>query len=148
MERALVVVEPTDAATGLAREAGTLAEGGDAGVVVVHVTTEEEYSGRREAMASLPSTAGEYSPDEAEAGAAQFARDIADEVLADLDVDYETYGYLGEKGETVINAAEEHDCDHVFLAGRRRSPAGKALFGDATQRVILDFDGPTTVVTA
>jgi hypothetical protein len=35
----------------------------------------------------------------------------------------------------------------VFLAGRKRSPTGKALFGDQTQAVILDFDGAVTVIT-
>jgi len=36
----------------------------------------------------------------------------------------------------------------VFVRGRRRSPTGKAVFGDTAQAVILNFDGFVTVATA
>lgn len=148
MDRALAVIDPTDAAKDLLHEAGTLAEGVDADLVVIHVTTEDEYGGRREAMEAIPNGTASYSPGEAEQGAAQFAQDLADEILADLDVEYETAGYLGKKASKTLDAAEEYGCDHVFLAGRKRSPTGKAIFGDATQKVILDYDHPVTVLTA
>lgn len=148
MDRALAVIDPTDAAKDLLREAGTLAAGVGADLVVIHVTTEDEYGGRREAMEAIPNGSASYSPGEAEAGAAQFAADLADEILSDLDVEYETAGYLGKKAEKTLDAAAEYGCDHVFLAGRKRSPTGKAIFGDATQKVILDSDDPVTVVTA
>jgi len=148
MDRALAVIDPTDAAKDLLREAGTLAAGVGADLVVIHVTTEDEYGGRREAMEAIPNSTADYTPDDAEAGAAQFAADLADEILGDLDVEYETAGYLGKKAEKTLRAADEYDCDHIFLAGRKRSPTGKAIFGDATQKVILDTDGPVTVVTA
>lgn len=148
MKRALAVVDPTDAAKDLLREAGTLAAGVDADVVVVHVTTEAEYSGRREAMEAIPNSSTNYTPEEAEAGATQFAKDLADEVLGDVDVEYQATGYVGKKAAKTLEAADEYGCDHVFLAGRKRSPAGKAIFGDATQKVILDSDHPVTVLTA
>ncbi|MGZ0746858.1 universal stress protein [Haloparvum sp. AD34] len=148
MERALAVVDPTDAAKDLVREAGTLAAGVGADVVVIHVTTEDEYSGRREAMEAIPNGTTNYTPEEAEAGATQFAQDVAEETLSDVDVEFETAGYLGKKAQKTLEAADEYGCDHVFLAGRKRSPTGKAVFGDATQQVILDFDGPVTVLTS
>ncbi|KDS91300.1 universal stress protein UspA [Halorubrum saccharovorum] len=148
MERALVAIEPTDGTKELAREAGTLAAGVDAEVIVVHVTTEDEYTARRQAMSSMSSGSETYTTDDASEGAAKFAHDFAEDALADIDVAYETAGYVGEKGAVLLDAAEEHDCDHTFLAGRDRSPTGKALFGDPTQRVLLEFDGPVTVVTA
>ncbi|KZN26326.1 universal stress protein UspA [Haladaptatus sp. R4] len=147
MERALVVVEPTDTAKELAYEAGTIAEGVGADLVLTHITTEQEYSARRGAMESLMSSSASYTVGEAEEGATQFASDIGDEVLSDLDVEYEVEGFLGNKAEKILDAADEYDCDHVFLTGRQRSPTGKALFGDATQGVILDFEGPVTVLT-
>ncbi|MBV0925245.1 universal stress protein [Halomicroarcula limicola] len=147
MKRALVVVEPTETAKDLVYEAGTLAEGVDAEAVLLHVTTEEAYSARRGAMESIPDATTKYTPGEAERGATEFAEDIGGEVLADLDVEYEAAGAVGDEADEVLQAAEAHDCDHVFLPGRQRSPTGKALFGDATQRVILDFGGPVTVVT-
>lgn len=148
MERVLAIVEPTEAAKELVHEAGVLANGVDADLILAHVTTEEAYSARREAMGSLLNSSTNYTIDEAQEGATQFARDIGSEVLSEVGVEYEVAGYLGDKAEKVLQAAQKHDCDHIFLAGRQRSPTGKALFGDATQRVILDFDGPVTVVTA
>jgi nucleotide-binding universal stress UspA family protein len=52
----------------------------------------------------------------------------------------------GDPAERVREAAAEVDADLVVLAGRKRSPAGKALFGSVTQSVILNADRPVMVV--
>ena len=147
MERALAVVEATEAAKDLVWEAGELARGVDAELVLVHVTDEEEYAERREAMEQIPDDAGTYSVGKASEGARKFAEDIGKEVLADSDVGFEAIGRVGDKRDRVLETAERYDCDHVFLTGRKRSPTGKAIFGDTAQRIILDFDGAVTVVT-
>ncbi|WP_135663746.1 universal stress protein [Halorhabdus rudnickae] len=51
----------------------------------------------------------------------------------------------GDRAGAILDVAEEYDCDHVFLVGQRRSPTGKALFGDLTQEIILNFDGTITL---
>lgn len=51
----------------------------------------------------------------------------------------------GDRATAILDVAEEYDCDHVFLVGQRRSPTGKALFGDLTQEIILNFDGTITL---
>ncbi len=147
MERAIAVVEASDSAKALVEEAGELAAGVNAELLLVHVTTDAEYAERRESMMSVPSLDVNYTVDEARDGAAKFANDVGRDVLADVDVDYEPVGRLGERGDEILSRADERDADHVFLAGRKRSPAGKAIFGDVTQRIILEFDGAVTVVT-
>ncbi|MCD2202436.1 universal stress protein [Halobacterium sp. KA-6] len=147
MERAIAVVEASDSARALVEEAGELAAGVDAELLLVHVTTDDEYAERRESMMSVPSLDVNYTVDEARDGAEKFADDVGRDVLADVDVDYEPVGRLGEKGDEILALAKERDADHIFLAGRKRSPAGKAIFGDVTQRIILEFDGAVTVVT-
>ncbi len=147
MERAIAVVEASDSAKALVEEAGELAAGVNAELLLVHVTTDAEYAERRESMMSVPSLDVNYTVDEARDGAAKFANDVGRDVLADVDVDYEPVGRLGERGDEILSLADERDADHVFLAGRKRSPAGKAIFGDVTQRIILEFDGAVTVVT-
>ncbi|ELZ06028.1 universal stress protein [Natrialba asiatica] len=46
----------------------------------------------------------------------------------------------------LVVVAAEYDCKHVFIAGDKRSPTGKALFGDEAQSVLLHFDGPVTAL--
>lgn len=147
MEHALAVVEPTDSAKTLVREAGELAGGVDATLTLLHVTTREEYAERRDAMESIPDVYASYTPDHERDGAEQFARDVGQEVLDGVDVDWEAAGSLGDTTDTILAEARERDCDHVFVAGRKRTPAGKAIFGDVAQSVILEFDGAVTVVT-
>lgn len=144
MERALAVVDGTDASERLVGEAGQLAGGVDAELVVFAVTPEEDYEGTRE---SRDRAGGRpYSVDQAAEDARQRAESVARVALEDQDVDYETVGSVGRVADRILRTAEDRDCDHVFVVGRRRSPTGKAIFGDVAQSVILNFDGPVTVL--
>ncbi len=153
MKRALVLVDaaetedvqPTEASKEITRLAGELAAGVGASLYIIHVTTEDEYLDRLESFQSLDV---DYDVDTAAKGAQQFAANVANEVLGDVDVDTQPIGRLGDVEEKVLSVANEFDCDHLFVAGRRRSPTGKAIFGDITQSLILNFDGPVTVTTA
>jgi nucleotide-binding universal stress UspA family protein len=147
MDHALAVVGPEKVAKDLVREAGELAAGVDARLTLLCVISEDDYADEREALEAIPEADVSYSVDQALEGARSFARDVGLEELNDIDIDYETAGAVGDRAETVLQGAENHECDHVFLTGRRRSPTGKAIFGDVTQQVILDFEGPVTVVT-
>lgn len=147
MDRALAVVGTSEAAKTLVREAGELAGGVDAELVVIHVTTEEEYNETREQLEQIPKEEVSYGVGQARQGAKQFAHDVASEVLEGVDVDWSAEGAVGRRAEAILEEARINDCDHVFIAGRSRSPAGKALFGDDAQTVILNFDGAVTIVT-
>ena len=147
MERALAVVDADESTKGLVREAGELAAAVDAELVLLHVTTDEEYEEKRRMMEKIPDIDSHYSSTQALQGAEQFAGDLGRDVLEGVDVDYRAVGALGDEQNQILKKAEEYDCDHLFIAGEKRSPTGKALFGDLTQSVILNFDGPVTVVT-
>lgn len=47
----------------------------------------------------------------------------------------------------IISVAEEHDVDNIFIGGRTSSPIGKAMFGNVSQKVLLNTDIPVTVAT-
>jgi len=147
MDRALAVVDAKESTKALVREAGELVAAVDGELVLLHVTTDEEYESKRQAMEQIPESGVQYSAQQVEGGAEQFAADVGREALDGIDVSFEAVGALGDEQEQILKTADRHDCDHLFIAGEKRSPAGKALFGDLTQSVILNFDGPVTVVT-
>jgi nucleotide-binding universal stress UspA family protein len=148
MRKALVVTNAAEGVDRITLEAGELAAGVDASLVLLHVTSNEEYEEDRQAMRDVDAIqGGNYDVSQASEGAREFAQDVGEQVLRNVDVDYEAVGAVGDEYEQIIQTAEDYDCDHVFIAGRRRSPSGKALFGDTAQQVILNFDGPVTVLT-
>lgn len=146
MDRALVVVSASDTSKRLVREAGELAAGVDAELVLLRVIPEEEYESRRDAVENIADIDNTYTLDQATEEARQSAADIARDVLGDIDVTYESLGTIGRETARILDSAEENDCDHIFVIGRKRTPTGKAIFGDIAQSVILNFDGPVTVM--
>jgi nucleotide-binding universal stress UspA family protein len=54
----------------------------------------------------------------------------------------------GDATRNILDKAKEVDADVISLAGRKRSPTGKALFGSVTQDVILKADRPVLLSPA
>lgn len=48
----------------------------------------------------------------------------------------------GDTARNILQMAEELDVDSISIAGRKRSPTGKVLFGSVTQDVVLKSDRP------
>lgn len=71
-------------------------------------------------------------------------RDAA-RVLEDAGIEVEYHEGSGGPSESIIRTADELDVDAICIAGRKRSPAGKALFGSVSQEVILGTDRPVLV---
>lgn len=51
-----------------------------------------------------------------------------------------------DPAETILAVADEIGADGIVMAGRKRTPVGKVLFGSVTQSVLLNADIPVTVV--
>lgn len=115
-------------------------EGTDAEVLLLHVFTEEE---RKEAIANLD-LEGEVELD-------QLARrkdDVSDgmDVLEDAGVPFTVRGIEhDDQAEAILTVADEEAVDRIYVFSRRRSPAGKAIFGSAVQAVILRSSIPVVV---
>ena len=72
----------------------------------------------------------------------------AREVLEAAGVETELQGYGGDPTKAILNVAEDEDADQIVIAGRKRTPTGKVLFGSVTQSVILSTDLPVLVCNA
>ncbi|WP_135821964.1 universal stress protein [Halostella litorea] len=141
LETVLLACKPGDEGQGtrLAQTAVDIAKPADARVVVAQVFTDGEYD----------STAASLGVDEA---------DLTPERIADqhgtfgpvvdlLDaegVEYELRTSIGPHADTIVDLAA--DADLVVIGGGKRSPAGKAIFGSTTQKVMLNAPCPVTFV--
>lgn len=148
MDDALVVLDDREGSSELVREAGAYATGADADIVFYAPLSEAEYE---EAVAALDQLERreqkDYSDEEARGVARKRAREAAEAGLDGFDVEWSVVTDVTDEVEAprVIEVAEAHDCDHLFALGEARSPTGKAVFGDTTQRLILNFPGYVTV---
>ncbi|ELZ61924.1 MULTISPECIES: universal stress protein [unclassified Haloferax] len=152
MDRGLVLIENTDSHADLLREAREHALGADADLVLLVTLTEDEFEETQEVLDTIGDVEHtSYTEQDAFKGAMNDAEEVARKVFAtDDEVSYEIVPRIAaekERAETVIDVADEEGADHVFILGRKRSPTGKALFGDLAQFVILNFDGYVTLHT-
>lgn len=69
----------------------------------------------------------------------------AQEVLEDAGITVDVTESSGDPADAIIETADDVDADLVVVGGRKRSPAGKALFGSVTQTVILNGGRPVMV---
>ncbi|WP_434521882.1 universal stress protein [Halorubrum sp. AS12] len=70
----------------------------------------------------------------------------AREVLEDAGVDCAHYEASGDPGEELLAAADDVGADAICVSGRKRSPAGKVVFGSTTQALVLNADRPVLAV--
>jgi len=69
----------------------------------------------------------------------------ARDFLQNEDVEVHVRDDSGDTTQDIIRVADDVDADAIVLGGRKRSPAGKAIFGSTTQSVILNTDRPVVV---
>lgn len=80
------------------------------------------------------------------ASATQIAsvREVGDQ-FEKAGIEYDVEESSGDPAEAIIDVASDVDADLIVIGGRKRSPAGKALFGSVTQTVILNAGRPVMV---
>ena len=77
-------------------------------------------------------------------GAVRRARNV----LEDAGIEVSLAGSSGDPATAIVDTAEEIDADVICVAGRKRTPTGKVLFGSVTQGVILTTDRSVLVCSA
>lgn len=139
----VVAVGPGDAdrIESLANAVTEVAVPTGANVVLLHVFDADDLAAVRDQL---------DDPEASATAAARRQKTVRDLTAAfdDADVDYDVRGSVGEKSDAIVSVAEETDAGRVFVAGRDRSPTGKAVFGSTAQSVMLSAPCPVTFVRA
>jgi nucleotide-binding universal stress UspA family protein len=129
----------------LAEETIDIGAAAGAHVVLGHVFTDEEYDEALNAL-EIDENAEEATP----GGVARrhtTTRELG-KLLEEAGMEYEVRGGIGEHGKEIVKIANDVDADLVIVGGRKRSPAGKAVFGSTAQEVMLESPCPVTFVRA
>jgi len=123
--------------------------------VVIGVDEDEDRAlACARAVGALPGDASEIevtivhsftdNPSGASATQVHSVREVED-YLDSEGIAYEVADTSGDPADQLLDTASTVDADLIVVAGRKRSPAGKALFGSVTQTVILNAGRPVMV---
>lgn len=134
----VAAVDRSDRAGAVVEQAVRLGEAFDESVEVVHVLTREEFVSLE--RTNVTQTGRAIPVDDI----VEIAREIAEEAIADAEAggDIEPVGLVGDPADEIVAYADDHDAAYIVVAGRKRSPVGKALFGSVAQSVLLSATRP------
>lgn len=76
----------------------------------------------------------------------QRAKSVAEEFASTLAVESRAEGLIGNPKNEIVSYANNVDAEYIVISGRKRSPAGKAIFGSTSQYVILNAQCPVVTV--
>lgn len=123
-----------------------LAERYDDTAVALHVVPREDFEAHRKSVENADEFQ-DISLTQEQDSAARFARRAVRESLGKFDdARLEPRGRVGDPAEEIVAAADELDPRYLVIGGRRRSPVGKALFGNITQDVLLQATCPVVTL--
>lgn len=135
----VVAVDQSDRASKAVNEAENLSTAFDDTVHVVHALTRSEMVKMEGVHATRPNV--QISDSEVR----EMATEVAANAAADLNMAAESVGVIGDPKSEVVNYAAEQNARYIVIAGRKRSPTGKSVFGSVTQSIILNAECPTVV---
>lgn len=111
-------------------------------LVALHVVPREDYEKHRDAIRTIPEFR-DFSLDQEVESAADFAQEFVASTIDKLDRSrLEPVGRVGDVTAEILAVADEIDPRFLVISGRRRSPAGKAIFGNTAQRILLNANCP------
>jgi len=121
-----------------------IADPAGATVYLLYVFPRDDYEALMEQM-DLDTTTSGLTPDEV-AQRHESVREPADRLEAAA-IDYEIRGISGgNPAQQVVRTIDRIGADVAVVGGTKRSPAGKAMFGDHAQRILLNAPVPVLYV--
>ncbi|WP_135667753.1 universal stress protein [Halorhabdus rudnickae] len=144
-----VVMTGNDKEADLLETAANFSMCRDSDLLVLRLASPDEYEEVADTMETIGNVEHtSYGDDDIRDGLKNDAQKAAAEATDGMEMSTDVLLRVvddDERADAILEVARENDCDHVFLVGQRRSPTGKALFGDVTQKVILNFEGEITL---
>lgn len=138
----LAAVDENERSKQVLKVAHDLATTYDDTLAVLHVIPTDDFNAHAKAIREIPEFKDFSISDEVE-GAERFARKFAVESVEGIDTSIiEPRGRVGDVSDEIVAETEKMDPRFLVISGRRRSPTGKALFGNTTQQVLLNVDCP------
>jgi nucleotide-binding universal stress UspA family protein len=135
----LAAVDRSKRAEAVIEQARSLARAFGDEIHVVHVLTYSEFTDLEQTNVERTGTA--IPVDEIRAVAAN----IAEQTVADTEGTFQFVGLVGHPADSIVDYAEDHAVRYIVTAGRKRSPAGKALFGSVAHSIIMNAQSPVVV---
>lgn len=135
----VAAVDQSNRAARVVKEAKELSTAFDDSVHVVHALTKSDMVKMEGVHATKPDI--QITDNEAR----EVATEVASRVVADFDMPSESVGLVGDAKSAITSYASEQNARYIVVAGRKRSPAGKTVFGSVAQSIILNSECPTVV---
>ncbi|MFC7323700.1 universal stress protein [Halorubrum rutilum] len=145
-DRVLLAIGPDDrdSLDDLVDTVINLAAPSNARVTLLYAFPRDDYEAVMEQM-DIDTTTSGLTPDEV-AQRHESVRGPGDR-LESLDIEYEIQGVSGgDLAEQVVRTIERSGADIAVVGGTKRSPTGKAMFGDHAQQVLLNAPVPVVYV--
>ncbi|WP_336022652.1 universal stress protein [Halobellus salinisoli] len=138
----LAAIDENERSKTVAKIASDLAETYNDTLVALHVVPEEGFDSHRNSLQSIPEFQNYSITQEIESGK-KFAKRFVQESVDNVDLNkLEARGRVGNPTDEILAETASLEPRFLVISGRRRSPTGKAVFGNTAQQILLNAECP------